>query len=118
MNTQFQPRIQYKRTFDITKDHNSHKLKSTELGGGRGTTLYTYDLFVDTCNDLGMPVARWHTQWGQCLLRGPRKRWNETLANRETEHTKEGFRAMVLGVHHQCHHHTGPRRKRNNDSSI
>eukprot|EP00536_Pseudo-nitzschia_multiseries_P018575 jgi/Psemu1/56269/gm1.56269_g len=60
--------------------------------------LYTtYNiLLVDVCNDLGMPAGRWHTQWGQCLR--PRKRWNETVvlvANRETDHSIEGFKAAM-----------------------
>eukprot|EP00536_Pseudo-nitzschia_multiseries_P016595 jgi/Psemu1/46803/gm1.46803_g len=57
-------------------------------------------LLVDVCNDLGMPAGRWHThQWGQCLSLRPRKRWNETvlvlLANRETDHSIEGFKAAM-----------------------
>eukprot|EP00536_Pseudo-nitzschia_multiseries_P010591 jgi/Psemu1/26424/gm1.26424_g len=104
MNTQFQPCIQYKRTFDVTEDHGIHKLvvdyatRDTNKFRGkknirRGQNLeqeveeilYTYDLFVDACNDLGMP----------CLSRGPRKRWNETLADRDIEHTKERFKRTV-----------------------
>eukprot|EP00536_Pseudo-nitzschia_multiseries_P015533 jgi/Psemu1/42957/gm1.42957_g len=33
--------------------------------------------------------------WEQCLTSGTRKRWNGMLANREIEHTKEGFRGTV-----------------------
>eukprot|EP00536_Pseudo-nitzschia_multiseries_P016985 jgi/Psemu1/48810/gm1.48810_g len=111
MNTQFQPCIQYKRTFDVTEDHDSHRIvvdyaRATNRSAGKKNIrrvqnleieeiLYTYDMFVDACDDLGMPVTRWHTQWGQCLSRGPRKRWNETLAGREIEHTKEGFKRTV-----------------------
>eukprot|EP00536_Pseudo-nitzschia_multiseries_P000995 jgi/Psemu1/2271/gm1.2271_g len=98
MNTQFQPCIQHKRTFNVTKDHyTNHKLivdyyaRATNRFTGKKNirqvqnleveeVLYTYDLFVGTCNDLGMPVARWHTQCWQCL---------------EIEHTKEGFKVTV-----------------------
>eukprot|EP00536_Pseudo-nitzschia_multiseries_P014476 jgi/Psemu1/38846/gm1.38846_g len=131
MNTQFQPCIQYKRTFDVTEDHDSHKLvvdyaRATNQSAGNNNirrvqnlleveeVLYTYDLFVDTCNDLEMSVTRWHTQWGQCLSRGPRKRWNETLANRAHQGRIQG---NSTGVLHQCHH-TGSRRERNDDSSV
>eukprot|EP00536_Pseudo-nitzschia_multiseries_P018523 jgi/Psemu1/56040/gm1.56040_g len=113
MNTQFQPCIQYKRTFDVTEDHDCHRIvvdyaRATNRSAGKKNIrrvqnleveeiLYTHDLFVEAYkNDfLGMPVACWHTQWGQCLLRGPRKRWNETLAGREIERTKEGFKRTV-----------------------
>eukprot|EP00536_Pseudo-nitzschia_multiseries_P012236 jgi/Psemu1/31421/gm1.31421_g len=89
MNTQFQPCIHYKRTFNVTEDHDSHKIvvdyaRATNRSAGKKNIrrvqnleveeiLYTYELFVDTCEDLGMTVNRWHTQWGQCLSRGPRK---------------------------------------------
>eukprot|EP00536_Pseudo-nitzschia_multiseries_P015354 jgi/Psemu1/42207/gm1.42207_g len=111
MNTQFQPCVQYKRTFNVTEDHDNHKLvvnyaRNTNQSAGKKDirrvqnleveeVLYMYNLFVDTCNDLGMSTNRWYTQWGQCLSRGPRKRWNETLANRPIEHTKEGFKATI-----------------------
>eukprot|EP00536_Pseudo-nitzschia_multiseries_P019486 jgi/Psemu1/60943/gm1.60943_g len=111
MNTQFQPCIQYERTFDITEDHDSHKLVVDYAKPTNRLTvkknirrvqdldveeiLHTYDIFVDACDDLGMPVDRWHTQWGQCLSRGPRKRWNEIVANGEIDHSREGFKTTV-----------------------
>eukprot|EP00536_Pseudo-nitzschia_multiseries_P019380 jgi/Psemu1/60429/gm1.60429_g len=111
MNTQFQPCIQYERTFDITEDHDSHKLivdyakAANRLAGKKNIRivqdldveeiLHTYDIFVDACDDLGMPVERWHTQWGQCLSRGPRKRWNKIIADREIDHSREGFKTTV-----------------------
>eukprot|EP00536_Pseudo-nitzschia_multiseries_P018063 jgi/Psemu1/53963/gm1.53963_g len=71
MNTQFQPCIQYKRTFDVTEDHDSHRIvvdyaRATNRSAGKKNirrvqnleieeVLYTYDMFVDACNDLGMP---------------------------------------------------------------
>eukprot|EP00536_Pseudo-nitzschia_multiseries_P008874 jgi/Psemu1/21703/gm1.21703_g len=91
MNTQFQPCIQYKRTFDVTEDHDNHKLvvdyaRITNRSAGKKNirrvqnleveeVLYTYDLFVDTCNNLGMPTNRW--------------------LNRPIKHTKEGFKATI-----------------------
>eukprot|EP00536_Pseudo-nitzschia_multiseries_P015223 jgi/Psemu1/41691/gm1.41691_g len=111
MNTNFQPCIQYKRTFDVTEDHDNHKLvvdyaRATNRSAGKKNIrrvqnlevkeiLYTYDIFVDACNNLGMPVNRWHTQWRQCLSRGPRKRWNKTIANRKIDHSREGFKASM-----------------------
>eukprot|EP00536_Pseudo-nitzschia_multiseries_P013203 jgi/Psemu1/34403/gm1.34403_g len=90
MNTQFQqePCIQYERTFDIsTEDHDSHKLvvldyakAANRRSAGKKNIrravqdldvvleeiLQMYNIFVDACGDLGMPVdRRWHTQWGQ-----------------------------------------------------
>eukprot|EP00536_Pseudo-nitzschia_multiseries_P005261 jgi/Psemu1/12068/gm1.12068_g len=96
MNAQLQPCIQYKQqAFDVTEDHGSRKLlmnlEAEEM-------LHMYDIFVDACNGLGMPVNRWHnTQWGQGLSRDPRKRrWNETIvANRKIDHSREGFKASV-----------------------
>eukprot|EP00536_Pseudo-nitzschia_multiseries_P005006 jgi/Psemu1/11514/gm1.11514_g len=74
MNTQFQPCIQYEGTFNITEDHDSHKLvvdyaKATNRSAGKKNIrrvqdldveeiLHTYDIFVDACGDLGIPVDR------------------------------------------------------------
>eukprot|EP00536_Pseudo-nitzschia_multiseries_P019113 jgi/Psemu1/58982/gm1.58982_g len=97
MNTQFQPCIQYERTFDITEDHDSHKLvvdytKPTNRSAGKKNIrrvqdldveeiLHRYDIFVDACDDLGMPVDR--------------KRWNKIVADREIDHSREGFKTTV-----------------------
>eukprot|EP00536_Pseudo-nitzschia_multiseries_P015019 jgi/Psemu1/40957/gm1.40957_g len=91
MNAQFQSCIQYKRTFNATEDHDSHKLvvdyaRATNRSAGKKNLrrvqnfevkeiLYTYDIF--------------------CLSQGPRKRWNETMANRKIDHSREGFKAAM-----------------------
>eukprot|EP00536_Pseudo-nitzschia_multiseries_P017336 jgi/Psemu1/50470/gm1.50470_g len=75
MNTQFQPCIHYKRTFDVTEAHDSHKI--------------VVDYAKATNRSAGKKNIR------RYLSRGPRKRWNKTMAGREIEHTKEGFKATV-----------------------
>eukprot|EP00536_Pseudo-nitzschia_multiseries_P005976 jgi/Psemu1/14126/gm1.14126_g len=46
-----------------------------------------------------MPVDRWHTQWGQCLSQGLRKRWNKIIADRVLDHSREGFKTTVRGAY-------------------
>eukprot|EP00536_Pseudo-nitzschia_multiseries_P009328 jgi/Psemu1/22923/gm1.22923_g len=68
------------RTFDVTEDHDSHRIV---VDYARATNRLAGKKNIRRVQNL------------ECLSRGPRKRWNETLAGREIEHTKEGFKSTM-----------------------
>eukprot|EP00536_Pseudo-nitzschia_multiseries_P010753 jgi/Psemu1/26850/gm1.26850_g len=76
-----------------TGKKNIRKVQSLEVEEEQ--VLYTYNIFVNACNDMEMPVNVWHTQWGQCLPHSPRKIWNEIMQGRAVNHSREGFKTVV-----------------------